>query len=154
MPSHAQGPARIDRDRASETDFAGQHKSVPKLVDDTEEDKRLLELARDGGAPPVDLLAQAIERARPLVADRSRSTKQRIRLLWAAAKMARDLGASDVVHDTFMVLAVEVHLIDSNGWWTGEDVRESVRRYGAEGVAHAIRWALRGLNPVEEGALE
>jgi hypothetical protein len=103
---------------------------------------------------PVDLLAQAIERTRPLLADITRPPKERIRVLWAAAKMARDLGAWDVVHDAFMQLAVEVHLIDSNGWWTGEDVRESVRRYGAEDVAHAIRWALRGWNPFEEGALE
>lgn len=114
----------------------------------------LLELAHDGRAPPVDLLTQAIERARPLVADRSRSTKERIRLLWAAAKMARELGASDVVNRAFMALALKVQLIDSNGRWTGEDVRESVRRYGAEDVAHAIRWALRGWNPFEEGPFE
>jgi hypothetical protein len=102
----------------------------------------------------LDLLEQAIERARPLVADRSRSTKQRIRLLWASAKMARDLGAWDVVHGAFVQLAVEVHLIDSNGFWTGEDVRKSVRRYGQEDVEHTIRWALRGWNPFEEGPLE
>jgi hypothetical protein len=112
------------------------------------------EVAQQAPGQPVDLLAQAIERARTLVVDRSRSTKQRIRLLWASAKMARDLGAWDVVHDVFMQLAVEVNLIDQNGRWTGEDVRESVRRYGAEDVAHAIRWALRGWNPVEEGPLE
>jgi hypothetical protein len=103
---------------------------------------------------PVDLLAQAIERTRPLLADRTRPTKERIRVLWAAAKRARDLGAWDVVHDAFMQLAVEVHLIDSNGFWTGEDVRESVRRYGREDVEHTIRWALRGWNPFEEGPRE
>jgi hypothetical protein len=48
----------------------------------------------------------------------------------------------------------EVKLIDSNGRWTGEDVRESVRRYGREDVANTIRWALRGWNPFEKGPLE
>jgi hypothetical protein len=142
------------REGLGEIDIAGSHVESQNTSRQTSSPAGLLALAREGRALPVDLLAQAIEHARPLVADRSRSTKQRIKLLWAAAKMARDLGAWDVVHDAFMQLAVEVHLIDSNGGWTGEDVRESVRRYGAEDVAHAIRWALRGWNPFEEGALE
>jgi hypothetical protein len=104
-------------------------------------------------APAIDLLSQAIERARPLVADASRPTKERIRILWAAAKAARDCGASDVVHDAFVQLAVETNLIDEKGWWTGEDVRPSVRRYGREDVEHTIRWALRGWNPFETGPL-
>jgi hypothetical protein len=101
---------------------------------------------------PTCPLDQVIERVRPLLA--SGTTKERIRILWGAAKMSRDLGASDVVHDAFMTLAVEVNLINEQGRWTGEDVRESVRRYGREDVAHAITWALRGWNPFETWPLE
>jgi hypothetical protein len=106
--------------------------------------------------PPltVDLLTNAIEHVRPMLADESRPTKQRIRILWATAKKARDLGASDVVKVVFIALAVETSLIDSNGRWTGADVRESLRRLGAEDVAHAITWALRGWNPFEKGPLQ
>jgi hypothetical protein len=100
----------------------------------------------------IDQLAQAIERVRQKLAE-SRPTKERTRILWAAAKKARDLGAADVVRAAFMQLAVEVNLIDQNGRWTGADVRESVRRHGAEDVSHAISWALRGWNPFEEGPL-
>jgi len=100
----------------------------------------------------VDLLMYAIERARPLLADGS--SKQRIRILWSAAKQARALGASDVVHAAFMALAIETNLINARGYWTGADVRESVRPYGAEDVAHVITWALRGWNPFETGPLK
>jgi hypothetical protein len=85
--------------------------------------------------PPVDLLAQAIERTRALLADRTRPTKERVRILWSAAKRARDLGASDVVRDAFAALAVDVALI------------------GREDISHAIDWALRGWNPFEKGPL-
>jgi hypothetical protein len=101
----------------------------------------------------TDLLSQAVERARPMIADCSRTTNERIRFLWAAAKMARELGASDVVFDAFMALAVDAGLIDARGRWITDDVRESARRYGAEDIAHAIRWALRGWNPFEKGPL-
>jgi hypothetical protein len=101
-----------------------------------------------------DLLGMAIADVRPLVADRSRSTKERIHLLWAATKKARSFGADDVVRDAFMALAIETHLIDRHGYWTGTDVRESVRRHGAEDVAHGISWALRGWNPFEKGPLK
>jgi hypothetical protein len=100
-----------------------------------------------------DLLSAAIDRVRPLLMD-DRPTKARIRILWSAAKKARDLGASDVVHGAFMALAVEVNLINRNGRWTGADVRESVRRFGAEDVSHVITWALRGWNPFEKGPLK
>jgi hypothetical protein len=99
------------------------------------------------------LLEYAIERVRPLLADESKSTKERIRILWAAAKRARDLASSDVVHDAFMRLSVEVRLIDEAGRWTGTDVRESVRRFGTEDVAHVVNWAMRGWNPFEKGPL-
>jgi hypothetical protein len=105
-------------------------------------------------APPVDLLTHAIERSRPMLADASRPTKERIRILWAAAKRARDLASSDIVHDAFVQLAVEAGLIDSNGRWSSADVRKSVRRFGREDVSHVISWALRGWNPFEKGPLK
>jgi hypothetical protein len=96
----------------------------------------------------VDLLAAAIEQARPLVvADRRKSTKARVRILWAAVVAARDLAASDRVHGSFGALSVQVGLINHRGWWTGADVRPSVRRYGLEDVDHVIMWALRGMDP-------
>ena len=78
---------------------------------------------------------------------------QRVHLLWSAAKAARDLAATDVIYSTFTGLAVEVGLIDSAGRWTGNDVRENVRRYGAEDIVHVVTWALRSWNPFEKGPL-
>jgi hypothetical protein len=106
--------------------------------------------------PPVavDLLDQVIQRARPLLAGGSRPTKERTRILWAAAKKARELAVADVIHDVFVALAAEVSLIDKHGRWTGDDVRADVRRHGAADVAHVIVWALRGLNPFEKGPLK
>jgi hypothetical protein len=104
-------------------------------------------------APP-DLLTKAINLARKRIeAEAAPATKKRVHILWAAAKQARDLGASKVIHDAFMALAIEVNLIDRKGRWTGPDVRESIRRYGTEDVSPAITWALRGWNPFETGPL-
>lgn len=94
----------------------------------------------------VDLLTQAIERVRPLI---DGTTKQRIRVLWAAVLNARNLGASDMVHDAFMELAIEVKMIDEHGRWIGDDVRKTVRRYGLQDVSHVVVWAQRGCNPFE-----
>lgn len=102
----------------------------------------------------VDLLEQAIERVRPMLANENRSTKERIRLLWAAAKKAREIASSKIILDAFMRLAVETRLIDEHGRWTGDDVRESVRRFGEEDVKHVISWAVRGWNPFEKGQLK
>jgi hypothetical protein len=99
-------------------------------------------------------LDQIIDTARPMVADATCSTKQRIRKPWAAAKASRACGASDVIHRAFMNLAVEASLIDRRGHWTGNDVRADVRRHGTEDVAHVITWALRGWNPFETGPLK
>jgi hypothetical protein len=101
----------------------------------------------------ADLLIQAVERAVSMLADGARPTKERIRLLWAAAKIARDLAASDVVHETFVSLAITANLIDKNGCWTGADIAEHRRVFGAQDVEHVVRWALRGWNPFEEGPL-
>jgi hypothetical protein len=95
----------------------------------------------------VDLLAAAIEKTRPLLADRRKSTKQRAHILWAAVMAARDLGASDRVHGAFGALTVQTGLITHRGRWTGADVRPSVRRYGIEDVDHIVTWALCGKNP-------
>jgi hypothetical protein len=99
----------------------------------------------------VDLLIQTIECVRPALLDKNKPTKECIRILWSAVKRARDLGSNDVVSAEFIRLAIETNLIDSNGRWTGDDVRKSVRRYGHEDVEHVIRWALRGWNPFEKG---
>ena len=103
-----------------------------------------------------DLLSEAIAYVRPLLAHGS--TKERIRLLWAAAKNAGDLAATDVVHDAFVALAAEVNLINARGYWAGPDramaVAQHVRRHGAEELAHVITWGLRGLNPFETGPLK
>lgn len=71
-----------------------------------------------------------------------------------SAKASRDLAATDVTHIAFNKLAIEVGLIDSFGRWTGNDVRDSVRRFGAEDIEHVIAWALRGWNPFEKGPLK
>jgi hypothetical protein len=110
-------------------------------------------LASKQGAESADLLAQAVERAAPMIADATKPTKERVRFLWAAVKMARGLAASDVLHDAFMALATMTNLIDADGCWTGSDVAEHRRHYGKQDVAHAISWALRGWNPFEQGSL-
>ena len=104
--------------------------------------------------PAVDLLAQATLHVRAALMDQSKPTKARLRILWGAARQASNLGSADVVHDEFMALAVEVNLIDQHGRWTGSDVREYVRRFGAEDVDHVLRWALRGWNPFEKVRLK
>jgi hypothetical protein len=109
--------------------------------------------AMSDAAMSVDLLSETVVRTRPMVANTARTTKQRLRLLWAAAKQAGDLAALDVVSDSFVTLAVEANLIDRNGRWTGTDVRKGRRGFGAQDVEHVIRWATRGWNPFEKGPL-
>jgi hypothetical protein len=102
-----------------------------------------------------DMLTKAIDQARERIeAISPPATKKRVHILWAAAKQVRELGESKAIHASFMALAIDVNLIDKNGRWTGADVRESIRRYGAQDVAHAITWALRGWNPFEKGPLK
>jgi hypothetical protein len=106
-------------------------------------------------AADPDMLTEAIDQARERIeVIPPPATPKRIHILWAAAKQARGLGASKIVHDAFMVLAINVNLIDRHSRWTGADVRESRRRNGAEDVSHAITWALRGWNPFEKGPLK
>jgi hypothetical protein len=84
---------------------------------------------------PTDLLTQAAERVGPILADTTKPIKERVRILWATVKWSGDLGASDVVRDTFMALSIETGL-------TG---------HRALGV---IAWAQRGWNPFEDGPLK
>ena len=93
-----------------------------------------------------DLLAQAINLTRAHI-KAAPTTKDRLRLLWAAAKQARDFGASDTVGEAFMELAVDVGLIDTNSRWLPTDVRVSIRGHGRADIEHVISWAMRGLNP-------
>ena len=125
---------------------------LPDDDDDDGEIERLFALARGDSSPARDLLQDAFNRARSMLKS-AKSTKERVHILWAAAKSARDLGASDVVHELFTQLAIEVNLIDRSGRWTGSDVRESRRPFGEQDVQHVISWALRGLNPFEKGPL-
>jgi hypothetical protein len=97
---------------------------------------------------------QILEGIRPLVADSLRPTKQRIRILWAAAKKTHELGKAEPIHCAFMALATEARLIDARGRWAASDVAEHVRRHGSRDVAHVISWALRGWNPFETGPLK
>jgi hypothetical protein len=102
-----------------------------------------------------DLLTKAIDLARQRIAEiPPPGTKKRIHALWAACKLARVVDDSKRVSDAFMALAVEVNLIDQRGYWTGKDVRKSIRRHGREDAEHTITWALRGWNPFEKGPLK
>jgi hypothetical protein len=88
-------------------------------------------------APPlaIDLLADAIERARPKLAC-GIPVRKRLYALWAAAGAAERLGAwGDVVAEEFLALAVATGLVADLGW------------HGREDVEHVVRWALLGLNP-------
>lgn len=135
------------------------------MGDDVSIERAYAELSRPAGVarpkpigkafsiPPVDGISahDIAERIRPLLADTSRSTKERIRILWAAAKAARHALE---VRDVFIALATETNLIDRRGRWVGADVRADLRRHGAEDVEHVIAWALRGWNPFEKGPLK
>jgi hypothetical protein len=57
----------------------------------------------------VDVLSQAIEHVRAKL-DPASPIHERIRAFWAAVVAARDLGASDIVHDAFHQLAVSTEL--------------------------------------------
>ncbi len=91
---------------------------------------------------PCDRLTEALGCLRPEIADRKQPIKRRLRLLWAAAKICRDLGAVDVVEEEFTKFARETGVLADLG------------RYAAEDLAHVIRWGLLGQNPFEEGPLQ
>jgi hypothetical protein len=87
-------------------------------------------------APPraIDLLANAIEFTRCEL-DRAKPINDRVRIFWAAVVAARDLGATDVVRDEFLLLAVDVGLFADLG------------QHADQTIEHLIRWGLFGRNP-------
>ncbi|MBA4033207.1 MAG: hypothetical protein C0480_01185 [Bradyrhizobium sp.] len=96
-------------------------------------------------------LDDAISYIRPLVADTTKPTRYRARLLWAGAKRVRDIAGAAATLDAFMALAVDAQLIsDYDCAWLGADVRDSERRFGAQDVKHILDWALRGNNPFDD----
>ena len=104
----------------------------------------------EGGS--ADLLAQAIERVLPMLADAGKPTEERVCLLWAAANMAGD-PAPPTSSISLITVAFDAGLIDKRGRWTGADVAEHRRNFGAQDIEHVIRWAMRGWNPFLQGTL-
>jgi hypothetical protein len=86
-----------------------------------------------------DPLTQVVDLAHSKLADRKVPIKTRVRSLWNFAKAARDCGSSDVVLGEFTKLA------DITG------LTADLGRHGAEDVRHVLSWAMRGLNPFEDG---
>jgi hypothetical protein len=86
----------------------------------------------------VDLLTQAIEYVRPLLAQ-SLPIKERCHDFWAGVVVARDLAAVDVIEREFTDLARQTALTRDLGW------------HGRATVAHLIRWGLLDLNPFDGG---
>jgi hypothetical protein len=91
-------------------------------------------------APPraVDLLAQAIEYARGDL-DRAKPINERVRIFWAAVVAARDLGATDVVRDEFVLLAIDTGLF--------AELEKHPPYAAGETIEHLIRWGLFARNP-------
>jgi hypothetical protein len=79
----------------------------------------------------VDLLTAALAHVRPML-DSAASDRERLQILWAAAKNARELASNDVWEDEFMTLGTECGLVD---------------RVGAKTVQHVLGWAWRNDNP-------
>src|SRR5262245_11188478 len=93
-------------------------------------------------AAAIDMLEEAIERARPMVGNRALPLVDRLMVFWAVAKHARDFAAVDVHETEFLRLAQETGLAADLGRHAGEDLR------------HVISWACRGWNPFAHGPLE
>jgi hypothetical protein len=91
-------------------------------------------------APPaaVDLLAHAIERVRSDLGQAD-NLKQRARIFWAGVAASRDLGASDVIRDEFIVLAIDSGLFDQ--------LSEKPPYAAAATIDHLIRWGLLKRDP-------
>jgi hypothetical protein len=83
-----------------------------------------------------DLLSEAANCVRPLL-DPSYPIGERLRTLWAAVVAARDLGASDIVEETFLRLARDGGLYADLGHRADADLR------------HVIRWAMLDQNPFQ-----
>lgn len=86
------------------------------------------------GPRAVSLLDQAIAKVRPML-ERPNPAVARVRLLWAAAKHAREFADRYIVVDEFTKLAVETGLAAQLGRQADED------------IAHVLAWAVLGKNP-------
>jgi len=82
----------------------------------------------------IDLLAQAIEYTR-VELNPAKPLNERVRIFWAAVVAARSLGATDVMRDEFLLLAVDVGLFADLG------------QHADQTIEHLIRWGLFGRNP-------
>jgi hypothetical protein len=91
-------------------------------------------------APPaaVDLLAHAVERVRSDLVQAG-TLKQRARIFWAGVAASRDLGASDVVRDEFIVLAIDSGLFDQ--------LSEKPPYAAAATIDHLIHWGFLDRDP-------
>lgn len=89
-------------------------------------------------APPVviDLLGHAIAQTRRHL---SGSVKERVRIYWAAVVAARNLGASDVIRDAFMQLAIDSGL--------RADLMQCPPFTVDGTLEHLIRWGLLDRDP-------
>ena len=79
-----------------------------------------------------DYLSTAIEHVRPMFADTTLPWPARLRLLWAAAKNAREYAASDVWEQEFMWLANDCGLL---------------AQFGRHQVQHVLAWAYENDDP-------
>ena len=84
----------------------------------------------------TDLLAKAVRYVRPHLVGAT-TVSERVQILWAAVIAARDLGASNLIEDDFMRLALDVGL--------GRDLG----RHSDETLRHVIRWGLVDRNPFQ-----
>jgi hypothetical protein len=82
----------------------------------------------------ADFLSHAIRYVKPHL-DRSLPVGERLRALWAAVIVARDLAATDVVEQEFLELAQQIGLATDLGRHADDDLR------------HVVRWAMLNRNP-------
>lgn len=104
------------------------------------QDEQLLEVARDGRQPAIDLVAQVGAILQSKISDGAAPTKIRLRIFWAHAVVMRDLGATDVLSSELIRIALETGLLKDLG-----------DRRGAATLGHVILWAMLGRNPFEDG---
>jgi hypothetical protein len=110
--------------------------ALGKVVRDDDELERLIEVARCNRPASVDLLGQAVEKARALLSNRTIPVGDRLITFWAVAKVARDFAAWDVHDSELLRLARETGLAADLG-----------RHAVDEDLRHVISWAWHGTNP-------
>ena len=84
-------------------------------------------------------ITAALERARPLIADKSRPLSERLQTWWAIANATRDLATRDAWGDDLVRLAVESGLFAS--------LHKKAWRSSAIDLSHVLDWAWRNKNP-------